>query len=374
MTEVERMMHCIPDDNTMEIAQFGTKYMDVKSSLYISDLMIDFLNREAKCEYDLLDLDTAEFVLVHRPYWLTQEIPHAETIEQMTTVRRLKIILQYLSAIDEIELTKAETKQFGMMCSTEDYGKRIVENGLDTQLFRAMSIENADSPLDFESIRRIRDHDSEKRTAEEEFEYRQYLSYVREMEERENERIRQAQERGVELVDIPEPEISEDFLEEQYEEECEEQGDIEEISDNEAAEQDRVATGSDSDVAEPDEEATELNEDVSEHDDAETIEADPSFLDNLIMCTMEVIPEEITDESTGCDSEETEPLLNEEQAEQNETEEKIVDEADDDAEAIPAETIPVDESTDEEIADFLEEYCDSEPKARSLFGRFRHGH
>lgn len=368
MTETERMMHCIPDDNTMEIAQFGSKYMDVKSSLYISDLMIDFLNREAKREYDQLDLDTAEFILVHRPYWLTQEIPHAETIEQMTTVRRLKIILQDLSAIDEIELTKAETKQFGMMCSTEDYGKRIVDDGLDTQLFRAMSIENADSPLDFESIRRIRDHDSEKRTAEEEFEYRQYLHYVREMEERENERILQAQERGVELVDIPEPEISENFLEEQYEEEPEESEEIETTSDDE-------------DVW-PDEDSIEHDDDI------DVFEADSAFLDNLIMCTMEIASEETSETLTGCTDIETEGMFgfyerdstsshDEARTKQEKQEESQISGSEMESEGMFGIDCEFESDSNEirEISHFSEE-----PRERcfsvfgSILGRFRHGH
>ncbi|MFA6804303.1 MAG: hypothetical protein WCR24_07440 [Candidatus Methanomethylophilaceae archaeon] len=332
MTEIESMMHRIPDDNTIEIAEYGPRYMDVKSSLYISDLMIDFLNGEAKREYDQLDLDTAEFILVHRPYWLTQEIPHAETIGQMTTVRRLKIILQDLSAIDEIELTKAETKQFGMMCSTEDYGKRLIERGLDTELFRAMSIENADSPLDFESIRRIRDHDSDKRTAEEEFEYRQYLAYLREMEERENERMRQAQERGVELIDVPEPEISEEILEGQY-------GDMSEDPSDDLG-----------DIC-PDDDVLIEDQD----DDVDVFESDTGFLDNLIICTMDVIPEATCADSTAHDGEETEPLL-----------ENTGSEEDDGFGGI---------SNDGEIAEFLEEYCDRpRPALGRLFGRLRHGH
>jgi len=365
MTEAERMMHCIPDDNTMEIAEYGSRYMDVKSSLYISDLMIDFLNREAKREYDQLDLDTAEFILVHRPYWLTQEIPHAETIEQMTTVRRLKIILQDLSAIDEIELTKAETKQFGMMCSAEDYGKRIVEKGLDTQLFRAMSIENADSPLDFESIRRIRDHDSEKRTAEEEFEYRQYLRYIGEMEERENERIRQAQERGVELVDVPEPEISEDFLEEQYEEISEDPID-EDLINDEAAEPD-------GDVMESD-------------DDIDVYEADSAFLDNIIMCTMEVMPEATSENQTESDEEETEVIFGDcNQGDCSNTEvtreiaEEQIDDENEESEAMfgNSDVTECDETESEEMTEFLEEYCGRQTIAsrlRSVFGRMHHGH
>ncbi len=340
MAEVERMMHSIPDDNTMEIAEYGSKYMDVKSSLYISDLMIDFLNREAKQEYDQLDLDIAEFILIHRPYWLTQEIPHADTIEQMTVVRRLKIILQDLSAIDEIELTKAETKQYGMMCSTEDYGKHIVERGLDTELFRAMSIENADSPLDFESIRRIRDHDSEKRTAEEEFEYRQYLRYIREMEELENERIRQARERDVELVDVPEPEISDDILEDQYADPSDEE------SDEECSEDAGEYPDDGPDIMGPD-------------CDIDVFEADSAFLENLIMCTVDLVSEETVDNLTGNIDEETEPLLGTEGLEHDT----------DDVEEMPV-------GTEDEIAEFLEEYCDDIPRPRfgRLFGRFGHGH
>jgi hypothetical protein len=297
MSESANMMHPVPDDNTMEIAEYGPKYMDVKSSLYISDLMIDFLNIEARSEYEQLDLDVAEFILIHRPYWLNQEVPHAETIEQMTAVRRLKIILQDLSAIEEIELTKAETKQFGMMSSAEEYGKRLVERGMDTELFRAMSIENADRPLNFESIRKIRDHDMEKRSAEEEYEYKLYLKYLREAEARENERIRIARERGIELVDVPDPEVD-----------GEQEPDAEEEWDEDYI---------------PGEIRPEVEEWVTDPEDELPDLAEPelAFLENIIMCDIDLTGDETeerveTEEQTECTENGTEETFgNGEQAE-----------------------------------------------------------
>lgn len=307
MSESANMMHPVPDDNTMEIAEYGPKYMDVKSSLYISDLMIDFLNTEARSEYEQLDLDVAEFILIHRPYWLNQEVPHAETIEQMTAVRRLKIILQDLSAIEEIELTKAETKQFGMMSSAEEYGKHLVERGMDTELFRAMSIENADRPLNFESIRRIRDHDLEKRSAEEEYEYKQYLKYLRESEAKENERIRIARERGIELVDVPDPEVDGE----------------QELDAEEGWDEDHI----------PGEIWPEVVEWVTDPEDEPPDLAEPelAFLENIIMCDIDLIEDETeerveTEEQTECSENDTEDMFgNEEQTErsENETEERF---------------------------------------------------
>jgi len=290
MSESANMMHPVPDDNTMEIAEYGPKYMDVKSSLYISDLMIDFLNTEARREYEQLDLDVAEFILIHRPYWLNQEVPHAETIEQMTAVRRLKIILQDLSAIEEIELTKAETKQFGMMSSAEEYGKRLVERGMDTELFRAMSIENADSPLNFESIRKIRDRDSEKRSAEEEYEYKQYLKYLRESEAKENERIRIAKERGIELVDVPDPEVDRE----------------QEPEDEEEWSEDHIPGEIRPEVEEWDTDPEDEPPDLAEPESA--------FLENVIMCDIDLIVDETeemveTEEQTESAENETEETM-----------------------------------------------------------------
>ena len=225
----------------------------------------------------------------------------------MTAVRRLKIILQDLSAIEEIELTKAETKQFGMMSSAEEYGKRLVERGMDTELFRAMSIENADRPLNFESIRKIRDHDMEKRSAEEEYEYKLYLKYLREAEARENERIRIARERGIELVDVPDPEVD-----------GEQEPDAEEEWDEDYI---------------PGEIRPEVEEWVTDPEDELPDLAEPelAFLENIIMCDIDLIEDETeerveTEEQTECTENGTEGTFgNGEQAErsENETEERF---------------------------------------------------
>lgn len=128
-----------PDLNTLELATYGTEYLDVKSVLYLIDMMREIAERD----YDatVAGCHGAQYELVRRmlqtrPYIVTQEKPHVENYEELMAVRKAKQIYRAASAVRTLEKWRVEVEAYGSLHGAYEYGQAMTESGVSADIMR----------------------------------------------------------------------------------------------------------------------------------------------------------------------------------------------------------------------------------------------
>ena len=107
-----------PDTNTMELATYGDTYLDVKSALYVIDMMLEIARREydrqrASCHGD--QYRRVRHLLVSRPYMVSQTRPRVEDYQQLQDSKKVREIYRAASTVATLEKWKQEVKAYGSM-------------------------------------------------------------------------------------------------------------------------------------------------------------------------------------------------------------------------------------------------------------------
>ena len=135
-----------PDINTFELATYGDTYLDVKSALYVLDMMIETAQRNyerqiASCHGD--EYRRIRQLIVHKPYIMSQEKPHVDDYQDLQDIRKAKAIYRAASTVHTLETWKNEVKAYGSMNGAFEYGKAMMESGVSADLMRRVFKERA---------------------------------------------------------------------------------------------------------------------------------------------------------------------------------------------------------------------------------------
>lgn len=128
-----------PDINTTELATYGQTYLDVKSVLYLIDMMREVAQREyekviASChgtEYQIV-----KRMLTRTPFIVTQNKPHVDDLDELYAVRKAKKIYRAASTIRTIEKWRVEVEMYGSMHGAYEYGQAMMDSGVSADMMR----------------------------------------------------------------------------------------------------------------------------------------------------------------------------------------------------------------------------------------------
>lgn len=151
-----------PDTNTMELATYGDTYLDVKSALYVIDMMLEIARREydrqiASCHGD--QYRRVRHLLVSRPYMVSQTRPRVEDYQQLQDSKKVREIYRAASTVATLEKWKQEVKAYGSMHGAYEYGHAMMESGVSADLMRRVFKERASKGMtnSYASIRDMRE-------------------------------------------------------------------------------------------------------------------------------------------------------------------------------------------------------------------------
>ena len=151
-----------PDTNTVELATYGDTYLDVKSALYVLDMMLEIAIRDyerqiASCYGD--QYKRIRRLLSRRPHVVSQDKPSVENYQELQDVRKAKSIYRAASTVHTIERWKTEVKAFGAMHGAYEYGQAMMDSGVSADLMRRVFKERASKGMtnSYASIRDMRE-------------------------------------------------------------------------------------------------------------------------------------------------------------------------------------------------------------------------
>lgn len=364
----------VPDTNTKEAILYGSEYIFAKSAKYFWDQVEDSLKkRMAETLTEVQDLDFARFVINEAPHLLTISNPPLE-IDQIRDLRVLSEWIGLRKALYLLEIRRKENDQYARLVGVSEYSQ---QRGTITETDWKAAILQSNDPLDYESIRAVKDMDAklseyESHYAQERMNaYRKYRGMVeRELEEESEESSEEGSDDAAELIDDAEDDgldsieiYKEVEIEDDGSEEEDGQEGLSEDSDDETEEEsddaaeliDESEESQEPEIGSPDIDDTEAEEDIQgdvpddseeeSNDVAELLESEESI---------ESEDEELTEEET-IDKESEIPESNEEKVTEEPTEEEDESEAVsedfvEEGEIIEEET-ETPESDDEEIAE-----------------------
>ncbi len=151
-----------PDLNTTEITSYGSAYMDVKAALYLLDQMIEEADerytRALASMYGQRYEETRE-ILTRKSMFLASPKPKVQSYEEMQAVKVAKEIYRKASTLRDLKQLRKEVEAYGTMVGTQEYGERMLENGLSNDVSRTVFKKRAAKGLtnNYESIKAMRE-------------------------------------------------------------------------------------------------------------------------------------------------------------------------------------------------------------------------
>lgn len=357
----------VPDTNTKEAILYGSEYIFAKSAKYFWDQVEDSLKkRMTETLTEIQDLDFARFVINEAPHLLTISNPPLE-IDQIRDLRVLSEWIGLRKALYLLEIRRKENDQYARLVGVSEYSQ---QRGTITETDWKAAILQSNDPLDYESIRAVKDMDAklseyESHYAQERMNaYRKYRGMVeRELEEESEESSEEESDDAAELIDDVEDDgldsieiYKEVEIEDDGSEEEDDQEELLEDSDDETEEEsddttelvDESEESQESEIGSADVDDTEAEEDIQGDvpDDSEEEYDDAAEL--LESESIESEDEELTEEEETIDEESksNEEKVTEEEDESEDVSEDLVEEG----ESIKEESETL-ESDDEKIAE-----------------------
>lgn len=151
-----------PDPNTIEVATYGSKYKQTKSALYLLDMMIAeaqkrYVSAVASCYGD--EAQAVLDIYRTRPFVLSQNRPKSRNFEDMMNLQTAHSIYRRASTLKTLKQMRAEVELHGALCGLQEYGDRMMTEGIDPDLVRMVIRERASSGMmnNYESVQRTLD-------------------------------------------------------------------------------------------------------------------------------------------------------------------------------------------------------------------------
>lgn len=161
VTTRNRVIPTQPDLNTTELATYGSTYLDVKSALFALDMLIDMAEERYAMAIASTYGDNYERVrevMVRKPFAISAERPHTTCYEDFETYKHAKRIYRAASTVETLKSWRIEVEAYGAMVGTQEYGQRVLDNGLDPDIVRRVIRKRASKGLvnSYESIQNLR--------------------------------------------------------------------------------------------------------------------------------------------------------------------------------------------------------------------------
>ena len=270
----------VPDSNSKEAILYGSEYIFAKSARYFWDQVEDHLKKKlAETLDEINDMEFALFVVNEAPNLLTMTSPPLE-IDQIRDLRVLSEWIDIRKALYLLEIKRKENDQYARLVGVSEYSR---QRGTITETDWKAAILQANDPLDYESIRAIKDMDAKLSEYESQYEqermnaYRRFRGMAEHFEEAETDKSEVAADEGLDSIEIYEEVENEDSGD--ADSPAEESDDVGEETDGPEEESDDIAEDGCDDAAEliNDEESEEQQEETdAEPSDAEVISEDES--------------------------------------------------------------------------------------------------
>lgn len=268
----------VPDSNSKEAILYGSEYIFAKSARYFWDQVEDHLKKKlAETLDEINDMEFALFVVNEAPNLLTMTSPPLE-IDQIRDLRVLSEWIDIRKALYLLEIRRKENDQYARLVGVSEYSR---QRGTITETDWKAAILQANDPLDYESIRAIKDMDAKLSEYESQYEqermnaYRRFRGMAEHSEETETDKSEVAADEELDSIEIYEEVGTEDGGD--ADSPVEESGDIGEETDGPVEESDDIGEDGCDDAAEliNDEESEEQQEETdAEPSDAEVISED----------------------------------------------------------------------------------------------------
>lgn len=151
-----------PDINTAELATYGQTCLDVKSVLYLIDMMQETAQREyekviASCHGE--EYRIVKRMLTRSPLIVTQNKPHVESLEELNAARKAKRIYRAASTVRTIEKWRVEVEAYGAMHGAYEYGQTMMESGVSAEMMKRVFKKRASKGMtnSYASVRDMRE-------------------------------------------------------------------------------------------------------------------------------------------------------------------------------------------------------------------------
>lgn len=148
-----------PDPNTVEVATYGSKYKQTKSALYLIDMMIAeaqkrYVSAVASCYGD--EAQAVLDIYRTRPFVLSQNRPKSRNFEDMMNLQTAHSIYRRASALKTLKQMRAEVELHGALCGLQEYGDRMMTEGIDPDLIRMVIRDRASTGMlnNYESVQK----------------------------------------------------------------------------------------------------------------------------------------------------------------------------------------------------------------------------
>ena len=156
-----RVIPAQPDLNTTELATYGSTYLDVKSALFALDMLIDMAEERyamAIASTFGSNYERVREVMLRKPFVISAERPRTECYEDFETFKQVKRIYRAASTVETLKGWRIEVEAYGAMVGTQEYGQRVLDNGLDPEIVRRVIRKRASKGLvnSYESIQNLR--------------------------------------------------------------------------------------------------------------------------------------------------------------------------------------------------------------------------
>ena len=316
----------VPDSNSKEAILYGSEYIFAKSARYFWDQVEDHLKKKlAETLDEINDMEFALFVVNEAPNLLTMTSPPLE-IDQIRDLRVLSEWIDIRKALYLLEIRRKENDQYARLVGVSEYSR---QRGTITETDWKAAILQANDPLDYESIRAIKDMDAKLSEYESQYEqermnaYRRFRGIAEHSEEAETDKSGDAADEELDSIEIYEEVETEDGGDANSP--VEESGDVGD-ADSPVEESDDIAEDGCDDAAEL------INDEESEEQQEET-DAEPSDAEVI----SEDEPSETADESEDAADEESdsaetfEEVETEDSEDADSPEEDVAEEGENDA-------------------------------------------
>ena len=149
----------IPDEYTAESVMYGSAYRFWKSAKYYWDQVEDQLRHDIEdLKRQIRDPKFAAFIMTNRQYAIFSNPPPFDEPDKIRDCWTLRDIVRKGTALYDLQLRRRENQMWAEMVGVSEYSAKLNEQGISEERWKAATMGQM-VPIDFESIRALRDYE-----------------------------------------------------------------------------------------------------------------------------------------------------------------------------------------------------------------------
>lgn len=171
VSNVRPVISPIPDDNTSEAVMYGPAYKYAKSAKWYLDEVDEEIDRRIEeLKSELNDIEWCASVLRMRPMLIYARDPPVSDPSKIRDLWTLRQIVNYGTAKRDLKVERVVAEMYSTMQGVDQHAKQYTDTGVPESVWKASTL-GISLPIDYESIRTVKDEDERLSAADVEYMY-----------------------------------------------------------------------------------------------------------------------------------------------------------------------------------------------------------